>query len=894
MHQEHNARRAREQWGWRAGVVGEAATGLRAQARYLVCRTMSHKPEPKPTQPLAVREYGGPGLVGVRAEVARMQADTAPQPPLPASSATSVEVSSPSSPESPETVRREGPQATGRQRGEGAAAGTGEGGDRGGQAEASGGRAEEVAQGAGGQGEGQGQQAAEGPRADPFNIADVMAGVDMGRREWRDRRESVVADILEVSEDEGEGAWRMAMEGGPGQPWAPNVPAAAMKSILPEVRRQEEGKGGRGQQEAGAAGSGDSSVSAGGRGRTGKGGKGQAGTSGAVHAKGHQAGKGGIKSGRGRQWPQPQRSFRQSPPRLPPQVSAAVRAEEERQVRRQQAARYEALAHPERQRRRRQPPEQGPDTIYWLEMEPGRTGSGRQGGLEGSRAERGGQPSGLMRREVGQAEQSSAAAEGHRGQQEGEQERGSQRSGHTGSAVQGKGAGQVEGGKGKQSGHGTQGKGARHQGLQGKGHGKAGLHGVGGKGHGATGRQAKGQGKESGHGYMGSPVFPGKKLGWWGGVVPPAVPPIVPPFPPPPYPAMGMMYPPPPAYQGMQPQAHKQQRPQARGTAWGAQEGKGEEHRRAWERLGEAERSLREREARVMGAAGRADERRTEGTNRPQGGEAQAVEELQRAWADHRRRQESVERTEREGGRQEEGRGQEGTPLVPFRQPAIPPEQEGEMQERAWRQIRGEAAKLAERDREVAARERRVREEEEAMARGAHRVLPDPEGDTPSTDVEGRSPSGKRAREEEEEAGHERGKRRKGKEQGAGEAEGAPRPASPSPEPTPTDWDSESPPPRQYAPPPVRRGPGTFAGWTAGEVAELARYVNWAGKTRGRREKRGTRPFSNLVGRAGKPRERGPDMDEGRWRRMLGEALPGVSLDCPQEKGKKSRVRMLR
>ena len=38
---------------------------------------------------------------------------------------------------------------------------------------------------------------------------------------------------------------------------------------------------------------------------------------------------------------------------------------------------------------------------------------------------------------------------------------------------------------------------------------------------------------------------------------------------------------------------------------------------------------------------------------------------------------------------------------MPFRQPAIPPEQEGEMQERAWRRIRGEAARLAERDREV-------------------------------------------------------------------------------------------------------------------------------------------------------------------------------------------------
>ena len=162
----------------------------------------------------------------------------------------------------------------------------------------------------------------------------------MRRREWRGRRESVVADILEVSEDEEEGAGRMAVGGSPGQPLAPNVLAAAMKFILPEVRRQEEGKGGRGQPEVGAAGSGDSSVSAGGRGRTGKGGKGQAGTSGAVHAKGHLAGKGGKGSGRGRQWPQPQRWFRQSPPGSPPQVSAAVRAEEGREVRPQQAARY--------------------------------------------------------------------------------------------------------------------------------------------------------------------------------------------------------------------------------------------------------------------------------------------------------------------------------------------------------------------------------------------------------------------------------------------------------------------------------------------------------------------------------------------------------------------------
>ena len=32
MHQEHKARRVREQWDWRERVAGEAATGLRAQA----------------------------------------------------------------------------------------------------------------------------------------------------------------------------------------------------------------------------------------------------------------------------------------------------------------------------------------------------------------------------------------------------------------------------------------------------------------------------------------------------------------------------------------------------------------------------------------------------------------------------------------------------------------------------------------------------------------------------------------------------------------------------------------------------------------------------------------------------------------------------------------------
>ena len=225
-----------------------------------------------------------------------------------------------------------------------------------------------VAAGAEGQGEERGEQAVVRRRADPFNLAesDRLHG-------------SVVEDILVVSEDEGEEARKMALEGGPGQPEAPNVPAAAMKSILPEVRRKEEGKSRRGRAEAGAAESGDSGVRTGGQARTGKGGKGQAGASGAPHATGQQEGKGGKGGGQGRQWPQPQRSLKQPPPGSPPQVSAAMRAEEEREQRHRQAARYEALAHMERQRGRHQTPEPAPHTIYRREMGSGRGRSEHQG-----------------------------------------------------------------------------------------------------------------------------------------------------------------------------------------------------------------------------------------------------------------------------------------------------------------------------------------------------------------------------------------------------------------------------------------------------------------------------------------------------------------------------------
>ena len=232
---------------------------------------------------------------------------------------------------------------------------------------------------------------------------------------------------------------------------------------------------------------------------------------------------------------------------------------------------------------------------------------------------------------------------------------------------------------------------------------------------------------------MGSPVFPGKgRGGWWGGVVQPTIPL----FPPTPYPAVGTVYTPAPVYPSALPPAPARQPPQAGGAAWGAQGGKGEGLTRDWKRIGEEGRRLRERETWAKGEAARAAEGRATGQGTPGGGEAQAVEELQRVWADLQRRLETVERPEREDKRpREQAQGSGGSkgraPLQPFRQPAIPPEVEKEMQERAWRRIRGEAARLVERNREVAESERRVREEEEAVARGAHWVISDAEGDTP-------------------------------------------------------------------------------------------------------------------------------------------------------------------
>ena len=120
---------------------------------------------------------------------------------------------------------------------------------------------------------------------------------------------------------------------------------------------------------------------------------------------------------------------------------------------------------------------------------------------------------------------------------------------------------------------------------------------------------------------------------------------------PPPYHAVGAVYPPPMAYPGVMPPAHVRQHQLASWATWAAQGGKGEQLRRAWERIGEEERRLREREPQAMGdRAGHAG-----------GREAQVVEELHAAWADLRTRLERMETADWEGERPgEQAQGSRG------------------------------------------------------------------------------------------------------------------------------------------------------------------------------------------------------------------------------------------
>ena len=105
------------------------------------------------------------------------------------------------------------------------------------------------------------------------------------------------------------------------------------------------------------------------------------------------------------------------------------------------------------------------------------------------------------------------------------------------------------------------------------------------------------------------------------------------------------------------------------------------------------------------------------------------------------------------------------------------------------------------------------------------------------------------------------------------------------------DWGSVLPLPRRFVRHPARRNQGTVLGCMAGEIAELARYVKWAERMRGGRERCGTHPFRDLLHRAGRPQDRGPGMTEDRWRRLLGEAPPGMDLAGPKKGGEGSGCR---
>ena len=116
---------------------------------------------------------------------------------------------------------------------------------------------------------------------------------------------------------------------------------------------------------------------------------------------------------------------------------------------------------------------------------------------------------------------------------------------------------------------------------------------------------------------------------------------------------------------------------------------------------------------------------------------------------------------------------------------------------------------------------------------------------------------------------------------------------SPSPKPTQTDWGGALPLPRHYAPHPAQREQGTVRGWRAGGVAELVLCLKPVAWTRVGRERRGTHAFRDLVHRARRPQDRGTEIAEDRWRRMLGEALLRVDLDSLWETGRRPREQML-
>ena len=90
------------------------------------------------------------------------------------------------------------------------------------------------------------------------------------------------------------------------------------------------------------------------------------------------------------------------------------------------------------------------------------------------------------------------------------------------------------------------------------------------------------------------------------------------------------------------------------------------------------------------------------------------------------------------------------------------------------------------------------------------------------------------------------------------DAQNSPRsirwPASPSPEPTLTDWGSGSPHPGRYAPPPVRKGHLTVAGWSAGELGGAGTLREVGGEDEGGAGEATDLPL-RLTGREGREAE---------------------------------------
>ena len=245
------------------------------------------------------------------------------------------------------------------------------------------------------------------------------------------------------------------------------------------------------------------------------------------------------------------------------------------------------------------------------------------------------------------------------------------------------------------------------------------------------------------------------------------------------------------------------------------------------------------------------------------------------------------------GRRAAQGTGTGEPPPQPFRQPAIPPETEREMQRRAQRQIIGESARLAERT-------GRWRRGSAGCGRRRGRW---PAGHTGSSQTPRGTPprgcEGTVAVREEGRRGGKRGWARAGKAVPGGRAGSRVSSGGRTAHQLQPKADADG----------LGLGVATSAAVCAAAGAQGAGDSpgpegggsGGAGLLRevGREDERRAEeardpPFLRPCRQGGGVTGKGGKMEESRWRRMLGEALPGMNLDCPQKYGKQPRVRMLR